>query len=104
MNFCPKCGCLLIPHKTKDKLIVKCKCGYKTETDEVIITEKIEKKKDIEIIDEEQEKTHPIIDIECPKCGHDKAEFWTRQTRSADEAETRFFKCVKCGHTWREYS
>ncbi len=103
MNFCPKCGSLLIPHKTKDKLIVKCKCGYKGEAEDVVITEKIDKQKEIEVI-EKEETMHPIVDAECPKCGHDKAEFWTRQTRSADEAETRFFKCVKCGNIWREYS
>ncbi|MEK6933005.1 MAG: transcription factor S, partial [Nanoarchaeota archaeon] len=27
----------------------------------------------------------------------------TSQTRAADEAETRFFKCTKCKHTIREY-
>lgn len=102
MEFCPKCGSLMIPRKTKDKLVVKCKCGYKGETDEVVIVEKMEKQKDIEVL--EEVKTHPIVEAECPKCGHDKAEYWTRQTRSADEAETRFFKCEKCGHTWREYS
>ncbi|MBS3171381.1 hypothetical protein J4449_02085 [Candidatus Woesearchaeota archaeon] len=28
---------------------------------------------------------------------------WLVQTRAADEAATRFFKCVKCMHTWRAY-
>ena len=103
MNFCPKCGSVLIPHKTKDKVVVKCKCGYKGEIENAVITEKIEKQKEIEVIEEEK-TTHPVVDAECPKCGNDKAEFWTRQMRAADEAETRFFKCTKCGHTWREYS
>jgi len=40
----------------------------------------------------------------CPKCGNDEAFFWTAQMRAADEAETRFFRCTKCKHTWREYS
>jgi hypothetical protein len=26
------------------------------------------------------------------------------QTRSADEATTQFYRCTKCGHTWRNYS
>lgn len=103
MNFCQKCGSLMIPHKTKDKVIIKCKCGYKCELENAVIIEKVEKKKEIEVIEENSTK-HPIVDAECPKCGHDKAEHWTRQTRSADEPETRFFKCEKCGHTWREYS
>ncbi|HID27364.1 MAG TPA: transcription factor S, partial [Methanosarcinales archaeon] len=25
------------------------------------------------------------------------------QLRSADESETRFFRCTECGKTWREY-
>ncbi len=39
----------------------------------------------------------------CPKCGHDKATYELKQTRSADEAPTRFFTCKKCKHKWREY-
>jgi len=26
------------------------------------------------------------------------------QTRAADEPPTRFYRCTKCGHTWREYA
>ena len=47
--------------------------------------------------------TLPTIAIRCPECGHDIAEWWLRQLRSADESEVRFFRCVKCRHTWREY-
>ena len=47
--------------------------------------------------------TRPTTNVICPKCGHGKAEWWLQQTRSADEAETRFFKCLKCRYTWREY-
>ena len=41
--------------------------------------------------------------IKCKKCNNTKCYFWTVQTRAGDEAETKFFKCTKCGHTWREY-
>ncbi|GAI81579.1 unnamed protein product, partial [marine sediment metagenome] len=34
---------------------------------------------------------------------NEKAYFWSVQTRSGDEAETKFFKCTKCEFTWREY-
>ena len=47
--------------------------------------------------------TLPTTKAVCPECGHTEASWWLQQTRSADEAETRFFKCLKCGHTWREY-
>lgn len=39
----------------------------------------------------------------CEKCGHGTAYYFLRQTRSADEATTRFLECTKCGYKWREY-
>jgi len=49
-------------------------------------------------------ETKPIVEERCEKCSNKEAYFWTIQTRAADEAETRFFKCTKCNYTWREYS
>ena len=47
--------------------------------------------------------TLPKAEETCPKCGNGEA-FWVlRQTRGADEPETRIFECTKCGHKWREY-
>jgi len=48
--------------------------------------------------------TLPTADVECPSCNHGKAYWVLRQTRGADEPETRIFRCVKCGHSWREYA
>ena len=45
----------------------------------------------------------PIADYICEKCGHGKAYYYMRQTRSADEATTRFLECTKCAYKWREY-
>ena len=39
----------------------------------------------------------------CEKCGNGTAYYFMRQTRSADEATTRFLECTKCGYKWREY-
>ncbi len=61
-----------------------------------------EKPADTLVLDEITE-TLPKTRVECPKCGHYEA-FWVmRQTRAADEPTTRIYRCVKCGHTWREY-
>ena len=46
----------------------------------------------------------PTTAIDCPKCGNNDAYWWMLQTRSADEATTQFYRCTKCGHTWRNYS
>lgn len=47
--------------------------------------------------------TLPKTKAECPKCGNNEA-FWVlRQTRAADEPETRIYRCTECSHSWREY-
>jgi len=46
----------------------------------------------------------PTTAIECPKCNNNNAFWWMLQTRSADEPTTQFYRCTKCGHTWRNYS
>ena len=104
MMFCPKCGSLLKTKQQKNKPIQFCSCGYSTEIKEATnIKEKIEKKDDvIEVV--ENTEVNPLTDEDCPKCGHSKAYWWTQQTRAGDESDTKFFKCEKCKHTWRDYS
>lgn len=46
----------------------------------------------------------PTMDVVCEDCGHDRAWYTIKQTASADEPPTRFFKCTECGHRWRGYS
>jgi len=88
------------------------KCGYKKELegDAASFTEEIhhDLEKELlksEVIDERISiDTKPAKDLYCPKCDKiTKVNYWQRQTRSADESPTRFFRCTKCGHTWREY-
>jgi len=106
--FCPKCGSILLPKKDRqNRTILGCSCGYTDkETDKATIKEEIIKKdKEVEIIEKDKElETLPKIEAECPKCRHNTAYFWSVQTRAADEPETRFQKCEKCKHTWREYT
>jgi len=103
MEFCPKCGAVLIKKNKKDSCP---RCRYSTKSKAKLKTsEKLEEKKKIDVINEKDSEVYPIIELEhkCEKCGNKKAYFWTLQTRSTDEAETKFFKCTKCSHTWREY-
>jgi DNA-directed RNA polymerase I subunit RPA12 len=37
------------------------------------------------------------VDEPCPKCGNPVMEFYTMQLRSADEGQTVFYECAKCG-------
>lgn len=98
--FCPKCKALLFP---KDGKLVCNKCGYQKDTDKKE-TGGIMKKREREfMVVDKQESTLPTEDAECPKCGNKKAYWVLRQTRAADEPETRIFRCTKCSHSWREY-
>jgi transcription factor S len=43
-------------------------------------------------------------DVTCEECGNGEAWYTIKQTASADEPPTRFFKCKECGYRWREYN
>jgi len=102
MTFCPKCGSLLVPKKNKKN--ISCSCGYvRKEPLDISLNEKVQTQQKIEVLNEQDElKTLPLTDVDCPQCKHTKARFWTAQTRAADEAETRFFRCENCHHVWRD--
>ncbi len=101
--FCPQCKSLMISSAGQ----LKCRrCGYIrqiTDSDQMTRT-RVRQEKEIAFFDEADDiSTKPTIATKCPECGHNLAFWWMRQLRSADESEVRFFRCVKCAHTWREY-
>lgn len=100
MQFCPRCGAVLIQ---KRKNYGCPRCTYSTK-DKVKISssEKMGEKKEVAVV-KGKEESLPVVSEQCKKCKNPKSYFWTVQTRSGDEAETKFFKCTKCEHTWREY-
>lgn len=100
MEFCPKCGIMLT--KKGDKYVCS-KCGHSKGNVTIGHSEKMAEKKPIALI-EKEESALAHVDACCEKCGHRKAYFWQTQTRGADESPTNFFKCIKCKHTWREYT
>lgn len=57
----------------------------------------------VAVVEGAKAPTLPTTQEECPKCGNNEAYWVLRQTRGADEPETRIFECTKCGHKWREY-
>ncbi len=96
--FCKKCGGLLKP------VVGECfectSCGWRSEE---CITLQHEEKHKMKIITEGKIDTNPIVQAECKKCGNKEAYYAFKQTRGSDEAPTKFFRCTKCGKTWREY-
>jgi len=104
MKFCPKCKKLLMPSENEEGKLVCRACGYEEKSEGGYKrSEKVEKKESVVII-EKREINLPKTKTKCPECGNNEAYYWIEQTRSADEAPTRFYRCVKCNHTWREYS
>lgn len=104
--FCPKCGSLLKPKVIGNRKSLICSCGYSDKgSSQPHIKEELKaEEKGVEVVEFEDEETLPETKAECPRCGNTKARYWLIQTRAADEAETKFFKCTKCRHTWRDYS
>ncbi|MEK6906291.1 MAG: transcription factor S [Nanoarchaeota archaeon] len=101
MEFCPKCGAVLV-QKRKNYGCARCNYSAKGKS-KIRTSEKLEEKKKVAIVSKGDTQIFPIVPAVCKKCKNKEAYFWTVQTRSGDEAETKFFKCTKCEHTWREY-
>jgi DNA-directed RNA polymerase subunit M len=103
--FCPKCGSILQVKKGEKSNILYCSCGFQQKNGAKLSIKDSVSHKEIEVIEGDQtEQTLPLTDTECPKCKHNKAYFWTVQTRASDEPETKFLRCEKCKHMWRDYS
>lgn len=123
LHFCTSCGGRIVPMTNaqytekffekaskvddSEQRITACMdCGELLESsDEVKSVQEIDLNTKIQIKDEKNDiQTLPTTNENCLKCGHGKAYWWMRQTRSGDEPPTRFYRCVKCENTWREYS
>lgn len=113
MEFCPDCGSRLVPKKSETSISLVCpKCGYvKPEIDsraEAKVGSKVIKhnlQQQVTIIGKDDlVNTMPTMRMECPNCGNMQVYVWQVQTRGGDEASTQFFRCTKCGHTFREYT
>lgn len=99
MEFCPKCGAILMMKKTK----AGCpRCNYMAEGKvNMQMKEAVNERVPVAVVDEKGSNVNPITTWDCKKCNSKKAYFWLRQMRSGDEPESKFYKCVKCGNTCR---
>ncbi len=112
IKFCPRCGSVMLPEVRDGKRVLVCRnCGYVEEIAEEGLyrfeskAERTPKDKII-VVDANQPPPTAVVlkgQVRCPRCGHDEVMFWMMQTRSADEPPTRFYKCMRCGYSWREY-
>ncbi|MCI4336060.1 MAG: transcription factor S [Thermoplasmata archaeon] len=100
--FCPKCKRLMRPDRAINAW--KCPaCGTKVPMGRGVEVGKSAPTGKAMAVLEERMATLPTAQEQCPKCGNMEAYWVLRQTRGADEPETRIFECTKCGHKWREY-
>ncbi|WP_266078198.1 transcription factor S [Haladaptatus caseinilyticus] len=109
MQFCDDCGSMMKSMGSK-MVCANDDCQATTEKDEERAKEFVstEEQGDSEVIETEEgadfEGKPTATDITCDKCGHGEAWYTIKQTASADEPPTRFFKCKECGYRWREYN
>eukprot|EP00088_Acartia_fossae_P026435 TRINITY_DN27264_c0_g2_i1.p1 TRINITY_DN27264_c0_g2~~TRINITY_DN27264_c0_g2_i1.p1 ORF type:complete len:117 (-),score=3.51 TRINITY_DN27264_c0_g2_i1:268-618(-) len=106
VDFCFRCGALLPPFPSRgDIQCVVCKVGISvndfknTTVNYTVKFNKVQKPKT-----EVEGGEGPVIERTCPKCGNNQMSFATLQLRSADEGQTVFFTCTKCGFKETENS
>jgi DNA-directed RNA polymerase subunit M len=106
MKFCEKDGMLLTAEKGKKSLVCR-KCGrrYMIKGEKLKISQSmLDEKKNIVVMGKDEGVSElPVTEIICPKCENMEAYWWMQQTRSADEPPTLFYRCKKCGYSWRSY-
>ncbi|ORD94125.1 RPOM [Enterospora canceri] len=100
MFFCDSCDMVVKVVETK----LKCKnCGLVMDfplSDPVVESFKVINTPNTPSIPARDQGN--FVEVTCPECEHNKALFKEVQTRSADEAMTIFYRCVKCGHNWKQ--
>jgi DNA-directed RNA polymerase subunit M len=110
MEFCPRCGMRLIFISTEDssESLICPNCNYKSKSKSTLqlLTKNKPSAESVVVVGEEDAKirTLPTVKSVCSRCGNNEAFWWMYQTRGGDEPTTRFFRCTRCGMTWREYS
>jgi DNA-directed RNA polymerase subunit M len=105
LKFCSECGTILKLDRKK-KLLVCPKCNSSEPTGVDLVYSKKEEETDKIIIIGKKERnlrTAPQVKAKCPKCENMSAFWWMVQTRGIDESATQFYRCTKCGFTWRDY-
>lgn len=106
MQFCDECGSML---RAEGDVMRCASCGYEEPKDEDLAASytSTESQDESDVIETEEGadfEGKPTANEACPECDNDVAWYTIKQTGSADEPPTRFFKCTECGARWRGYN
>ncbi|KAL1921794.1 uncharacterized protein VTP21DRAFT_10436 [Calcarisporiella thermophila] len=108
--FCPECGNLL-DMPGDDDLLACSLCGtvqssidYEsfevvTRSSPSVFKNALKNKRSV-VVQKHKGSNDATIEEKCPSCGHNEMSFYTMQMRSADEGQTVFYHCRKCGHKY----
>jgi len=105
--FCPDCGRILDPpgEGQPDSKCQGChrRCDWSLFVGKTTVTRSRPKFNVAALLEEEDttEDGRALVEEQCPKCNHNEAKYSTLQMRSADEGQTIFYECTKCGHVWK---
>ncbi|XVH32388.1 transcription factor S [Haloferacaceae archaeon DSL9] len=109
MQFCDDCGSMMVS-RDGGMVCTNDDCGATADRDEDRAAQFVstEVQSDDDVIETEEgadfEGKPTATDVICEACGHREAWYTIKQTASADEPPTRFFKCKECGRRWRGYN
>ncbi|WP_336036494.1 transcription factor S [Halobacterium yunchengense] len=104
MQFCDECGSMM--HKQDGEMVCQ-SCGATAASEdsgEFVTTAEQDTSDVVESSEDANFEGKPTAEEPCPECDNDTAWYTIKQTGSADEPPTRFFKCTECGARWREYA
>lgn len=107
MQFCDECSSMM--HASGDEMVCSsCGATQSKDADRAAEFVSTEAQTDDDVIesspDADFEGKPTASDVTCDACGNGEAWYTIKQTASADEPPTRFFKCTECGKRWRGYS
>ena len=106
--FCPSCGAIMDEptHSNTEVVCRLCSTSVPSRVFEEIVVTSAGKEHNVQHgraaadAGTQGRQARAVAQEACPKCGHPELQYYTMQLRSADEGQTVFYECEKCGHTF----